>query len=76
MLVLRRKVNQSIVIGDSIRIVVVGVDGDSVKLGIEAPRDVGVQRAEIVHSCDETNDNGGERDQASRLRPEGQNEKH
>ncbi|MGA2758952.1 MAG: carbon storage regulator CsrA [Candidatus Cybelea sp.] len=47
MLVLSRKANQSIMIGDAIRIIVVGFDGDQVKLGIEAPRDVPVHRFEI-----------------------------
>jgi len=47
MLVLSRKANQSIMIGDDIRILVVGVDRDQVKLGIEAPRDVPVHRFEI-----------------------------
>ena len=65
MLVLRRKVNQSIVIGDAIRIVVVGVEGDCVKIGVQAPRNVSVYRSEIVP----------ETDQASRPRPAGQNEK-
>jgi carbon storage regulator len=47
MLVLSRKTNQSIMIGDAIRIIVVGFEGDQVKLGIEAPRDVPVHRFEI-----------------------------
>ncbi|MBD5653951.1 MAG: carbon storage regulator CsrA [Candidatus Eremiobacteraeota bacterium] len=47
MLVLTRKPNQAIVIGDDIRIVVVSVDRDQVRLGIEAPRDVSVHRSEI-----------------------------
>ena len=47
MLVLSRKANQSIMIGDDIRILVVGVDRDQVKLGIEALRDVPVHRFEI-----------------------------
>ena len=37
MLVLSRKVNQSIMVGDNVRVVVVAVDRDQVKLGIEAP---------------------------------------
>ena len=47
MLVLSRKANQSIMIGSDIRILVVGVDRDQVKLGIEAPPDVPVHRLEI-----------------------------
>ena len=47
MLVLSRKANQSIMIGSDIRILVVGVDRDQVKLGIEAPRNVPVHRLEI-----------------------------
>jgi carbon storage regulator len=47
MLVLTRKPNQAIVIGDDIRVVVVSVDRDQVRLGIEAPREVSVHRAEV-----------------------------
>jgi carbon storage regulator len=47
MLVLSRKANQSIMIGSDIRILVVGIDRDQVKLGIEAPRHVPVHRFEI-----------------------------
>ena len=47
MLVLTRKPNQAIVIGDDVRIVVVSVDRDQVRLGIEAPREVTVHRAEV-----------------------------
>jgi carbon storage regulator len=47
LLVLTRKPNQAIVIGDNIRIVVVSVERDQIRLGIEAPRDVTVHRAEV-----------------------------
>ena len=47
MLVLSRKPNQSIIIGSDVRIIVVGFDGDQVKLGIEAPREVPVHRQEV-----------------------------
>ena len=40
MLVLTRKVNQSIVIGDDIEVVVLEVRGEQIRLGIKAPRDV------------------------------------
>ncbi len=47
MLVLTRKVDESIMIGDAIELKVLGVDGNSVKLGIQAPREVPVHRKEI-----------------------------
>ena len=47
MLVLSRKKEEVIRIGDSIRITVVEVRGDKVRLGIEAPPDVKVHRQEI-----------------------------
>lgn len=47
MLVLSRQKDQSILIGDSIRVMVVDVRGDKVRLGIEAPKDVAVDRVEV-----------------------------
>ena len=47
MLVLTRKANQSIMIGDQIEVSVLSVIGEKVRLGIEAPRDVPVFRKEV-----------------------------
>ena len=47
MLVLSRKPNQSIIIGEDIEVVVLEVKGDTVKLGLKAPKDVKVYRQEI-----------------------------
>lgn len=47
MLVLGRKENESIIIGNSIRITIVGRCGSSIKLGVEAPADVRVWREEL-----------------------------
>ncbi|MEO6713117.1 MAG: carbon storage regulator CsrA [Mycobacteriales bacterium] len=47
MLVLTRKSNQSIVIGDDIVVTVLEVRGDQIRLGITAPRDVAVHREEV-----------------------------
>ena len=55
MLVLSRKINQSIVIGDDVHIVVVSVDRDTVKLGIQAPREMPVHRAEVYEEIQRAN---------------------
>ena len=55
MLVLSRKINQSIMIGDDVRIVIVAVDRDQVKLGIEAPRAVPVHRSEVYEEIRRAN---------------------
>jgi carbon storage regulator len=47
MLVLTRKRNESIVIGDDIEVSVLSVSGEKVRIGIEAPRDVPVFRKEL-----------------------------
>lgn len=55
MLVLTRRVDESIMIGDDIRIVVVEVRGEQVKLGIEAPRHIPVHREEVYREIQEEN---------------------
>jgi carbon storage regulator len=47
MLVLTRKTGEEIVIGDDIRVKVVAVQGDRVRIGIDAPRSVPVDRYEV-----------------------------
>ena len=47
MLVLSRKLTEAIVINDTVRVTIVAVHGDRVRLGIEAPRSVTVDRAEV-----------------------------
>ena len=55
MLVLTRKANQSIMIGDSIEVSVLSVMGEKVRLGIQAPRDVPVFHKEVVGEIQQQN---------------------
>ncbi|MCL2703718.1 MAG: carbon storage regulator CsrA [Defluviitaleaceae bacterium] len=55
MLALTRKKNESIIIGDNIEVVVLSVQGDQVKLGIAAPRDISVHRKEIYEQIQQEN---------------------
>ena len=47
MLVLSRRIGESLVIADDIRLTVLGVSGGQVRLGIEAPKHISVHREEI-----------------------------
>jgi carbon storage regulator len=53
MLVLSRKAQQSIIINDNIKITVVRIDRNQVRIGIEAPHEIPVQREELLLRTDE-----------------------
>ena len=55
MLVLARKLDESIVIGDDITIKVISIDKGIVKFGIDAPRDVSIMRSELLEDVKEHN---------------------
>ena len=46
-LILSRKVSESLMLGDEITVTVLGIKGNQVRIGIDAPRDVAVHREEI-----------------------------
>jgi carbon storage regulator len=55
MLVLSRRVGESVVIGDDITVTVLEVRGDDVRIGIDAPRSVAVNRAELLAEVTNSN---------------------
>ncbi len=62
MLVLTRKSNQSIMIGDDIEVSVLSVMGDKVRIGIQAPQEVPVFRTEIYLEIHREDDGAGPQD--------------
>ena len=55
MLILSRKLDESIVIGDSITLKVIAIDKGSVKLGIDAPAHIRVLRSELIKAVKDSN---------------------
>ncbi|PAE09059.1 carbon storage regulator [Terribacillus saccharophilus] len=55
MLVLTRKVGESVKIGDDIELKVLSIDGEQIKLGIDAPREIAIHRKEVYLSIEEEN---------------------
>ncbi len=55
MLVLTRKVNEVILVNDNIEIKLVSVDGSSVRIGINAPKDVSIHRKEVYEKIKDEN---------------------
>ena len=55
MLVLTRKAGEKIVIGDDITITILDVRGDGIRIGIDAPRGIKIQREEVLRAVAEAN---------------------
>lgn len=61
MLILTRKVGESLVIGDDVVVTLLSIKGNQVRLGIKAPQNVSVHREEIYHRiCDTLKQFGGD----------------
>lgn len=55
MLVLSRKENEGIIVGDTIKITIWGIDGDKVKVGVEAPISMRIFREELIRETGDEN---------------------
>lgn len=64
MLVLTRRVKESIMLGDDIEVTVLSTHGGKVRLGIQAPSDVPVYRMEIYIAIQREHGEGGDRERA------------
>ena len=56
MLILTRKVGESLLIGDDISLTILNVRGNQVKIGVKAPKDISVHRAEIYQRIKQAED--------------------
>lgn len=61
MLILTRRVGETLMVGDDVKVTVLGVKGNQIRIGIEAPKEIAVHRQEIydrIHSESEDPDSG------------------
>lgn len=58
MLILTRRVGETIVVGDDVKITVLGVKGNQVRIGVNAPKSVSVHREEIFNRIQQEQEQG------------------
>jgi carbon storage regulator len=64
MLILTRRIGESLMIGDNVNVTVLGIRGNQVRIGVNAPKDVAVHREEIYDKIQHENDDEGNNPEA------------